>query len=292
MKLVSFIESQNERIGVLHEQSITDLSRSCPALPREMCAFLAAGDQALEMARNASGDDFSLEQVKLLCPVPRPRKILGTALNYRDHLAEVRKLRPNFKEPTGPMLFTKHSNSVTGPFDPIFLPPESEQVDYEAEMAVVIGKRCRRVPKERAFEVVAGAMAANDVSVRDWQLASPTMTLGKSWDSHCPMGPALVTTDEVDMTNVDFTCTVNGEQRQSSNTSNLIFGIPHLINHLSTVMTLEAGDVILTGTSSGVALWMPGQPWLKSGDSVVCDFGPLGRIQNSVELDPFGIMIE
>lgn len=291
MRLVTFTDNGTTRLGVMQGQNITDLSRAAPDLPREMNAFLRAGESAIEAAGNAEGDDFALNEVKLLSPVSQPSKVLAVALNYSDHLAEVQEAMPDFPTPKTPMLFTKQNSSVTGPFDPIYLPPESPQLDYEAELAIVIGKTCRRVPKDRAHEVIAGGMVANDVSIRDWQMASQTMTMGKSWDSHCPMGPALVTPDELDFANLDFTCLVNGEQRQSSNTSLLVFDIPTLINHLSTVCTLYPGDVILTGTTSGVALWMEGQPWLKPGDVVTCDFGALGSIENIVENDPVGTMI-
>jgi len=291
MRLVTFVHNGSTRLGVLNGDSITDLSRAAPKLPTEMRAFLSAGEAAIEAARAASGDDIALKDVTLLSPVSQPGKILAVALNYRDHLEEVQEAMPDFPTPQTPMLFTKQNSSVTGPFSPIYLPPESEQLDYEAELAIVIGKTCRRVPKERAHEVIAGGMVANDVSIRDWQLASQTMTMGKSWDSHCPMGPALVTPDAFDMENIDFTCSVNGETRQRSNTGLLVFDIATLINYLSTVCTLHPGDVILTGTTSGVALWMDGQPWLKEGDVVTCDFGPLGKIENKVEKDPVGTVI-
>jgi 2-keto-4-pentenoate hydratase/2-oxohepta-3-ene-1,7-dioic acid hydratase in catechol pathway len=291
MRLVTFADNGSTRLGVLNGDSITDLSRAAPELPTEMNAFLSAGEAAMAAARAASGDDIALRDVTLLSPVSQPGKILAVALNYRDHLEEVQEAMPDFPTPQTPMLFTKQNSSVTGPFAPIYLPPESEQLDYEAELAIVIGKTCRRVPKERAREVIAGGMVANDVSIRDWQLASQTMTMGKSWDSHCPMGPALVTPDAFDMENIDFTCSVNGETRQSSNTGLLVFDIPTLINYLSTVCTLHPGDVILTGTTSGVALWLDGQPWLKEGDVVTCDFGPLGKIENKVEKDPVGTVI-
>ncbi|MEC7234266.1 MAG: fumarylacetoacetate hydrolase family protein, partial [Pseudomonadota bacterium] len=249
MRLVTFTHSGSTRLGVLNGESITDLSRAAPELPTEMNAFLRAGDSAMETACAATGDDWTLKEVELHSPVPHPGKVLAVALNYRDHLEEVQAAMPDFATPKTPMLFTKQNSSVTGPFAPIYLPPESEQLDYEAELAIVIGKTCRRVPKERANEVIAGSMVANDVSIRDWQMASQTMTMGKSWDSHCPMGPALVTPDELDMEDLDFVCSVNGEIRQSSNTGLLVFDIPTLINYLSTVCTLHPGDVILTGTT-------------------------------------------
>ncbi|AWZ01949.1 ureidoglycolate lyase [Rhodobiaceae bacterium] len=291
MRLITFTHNGSTRIGRLTGENITDLSQSNPDLPTDMVAFLEAGDVAMDAARAAQGDHLKLSDVKLESPVLRPSKMLAVALNYRDHLEEVQEARPEFPTPTVPILFTKQNTSVNGPYDPIYLPKESEQLDYEAELAIVIGKRARRVPKERAMEVVAGSTINNDVTIRDWQLASPTMTIGKSWDSHCPLGPSIVTLDEVDPTNLDFTCTVNGEVRQKSNTSNLIFDIPTLIEHVSTAFTLMPGDVILTGTTSGVALWMPGQPWLKEGDKVRVEIDQLGAIENEVVADPVGTVI-
>ena len=186
MRLITFTHNGRTRIGRLDGGDIIDLSAAQPDLPTEMTAFLTAGDAALKAAREASGRHFALSDVKLESPVLRPHKILAAALNYRDHLEEVQAMRPEFATPVQPIMFTKQNTSVTGPYDPIYLPSESEQLDYEAELAIIIGKRARRVPKARAMEVVAGSTICNDVSVRDWQLASPTMTLGKSWDSHCP----------------------------------------------------------------------------------------------------------
>ena len=157
MRLVTFTHSGSTRLGVLNGESITDLSRAAPELPTEMNAFLRAGDGAIETARATTGDDWALKEVELHSPVPHPGKVLAVALNYRDHLEEVQAAMPDFATPKTPMLFTKQNSSVTGPFAPIYLPPESEQLDYEAELAIVIGKTCRRVPKERAHEVVAVA---------------------------------------------------------------------------------------------------------------------------------------
>lgn len=243
-------------------------------------------------AITTTAPSFALADIHLHSPILRPNKIIGAALNYRDHLADVQKAFPDFPTPQVPMLFTKPASSVTGAYDPIYAPPESVQLDYEAELAIVIGRRCRRVPKDRAMEVVAGAMGANDVTLRDWQNATPTMIMGKSWDTHCPLGPVLALPDEADPSNIDFTCCVNGELRQASNTSQLIFDIPTLINYLSTAFTLEVGDVILTGTTSGAAMSMPNQPWLVAGDVVRCDFGALGTLENKIEPDPIGSFIE
>ncbi len=291
MRLITFTEGGTTRLGRLDGTSITDLSKANPDLPTDMTEFLAAGDAAMDAARAATGTHYDLSEVRLESPVTRPRKMLAAALNYKDHLAEVQEAVPDYPTPTLPILFTKQVTSINGPYDPIYLPPESEQLDYEAELAIVIGKRARRVPKDRAMEVIAGSTINNDVTIRDWQIASPTMTIGKSWDSHCPLGPSLVTLDEADPRALDFTCHVNGELRQQSNTSQLLFDIPTLIEHISTAMTLEPGDVILTGTTSGVAIWMPGQPWLKEGDKVRVEFEGLGYIENEVVPDPDGTTI-
>ncbi len=292
MRLITFTHNGSTRIGRLTGESITDLSQSNPDLPTDMVAFLEAGDVAMDAARAAQGDHLKLSDVKLESPVLRPSKMLAVALNYRDHLEEVQEARPEFPTPTVPILFTKQNTSVNGPYDPIYLPKESEQLDYEAELAIVIGKRARRVPKERAMEVVAGSTINNDVTIRDWHLASPTMTIGKSWDSHCPMGPSIVTPDEVDISKLELKTLVNGEVRQHSDTSYLIFDVPTLIEHLSTAFTLEPGDVIATGTCAGVAAAMEGMPWLKQGDVVRVEIETLGAIENNVVDDDGGVIIE
>ena len=191
--------------------------------------------------------------------------------------------------PVVPVIFNKQSTSATGPFDLVHRPRESEQIDYEGELAIVIGKRCRRVPAAKARSVVAGYAVANDVSVRDWQIRVPTMTMGKSWDTHCPFGPWITTPDEAgDPHSLDLKTWVNGELRQNANTSDLIFNCDQIIEHLSTAFTLEAGDVIVTGTPSGVGLWMNPKSWLKDGDVVRIEIQGLGAIENRVVDEPEG----
>ncbi|MDF1686717.1 MAG: fumarylacetoacetate hydrolase family protein [Parvibaculaceae bacterium] len=294
MRLVTFTQdtTSTPRIGVLYDDNIVDLSQAAPSLPTDMIGLLAAGEEAMATARAATGSLVKLNDVTLQSPVLHPQKILAAGLNYKDHLAELHAINPDFPQPKVPIIFNKQTTSVTGPYAPIYLPEESAQMDYEGELAVVIGKRCRRVPLGRAMEVVAGYTICNDVTIRDWQLASQTMTMGKSWDSHCPLGPALVTPDEVDGRQLDFKLFVNGEERQTSNTRELLFDIPALISHLSTAFTLEPGDVIVTGTTSGVAAFMPGSPWLKVGDVVRVEFDQLGHIENTVEADPVGAFID
>ncbi len=285
MKLVTFTHSGTTRIGIVRDDAVVDLAVAAPGLPTEMCAFLAAGDNALDVARTAadSGDgQVALTDVQLEAPVLRPPKILAAGLNYKDHIAET-----GMDAPKIPIFFNKQSTSVTGIGKPVHRPLESEMLDYEGELGVVIGKRCRRVPKERANEVIAGYTIVNDVSVRDWQLRVPTMTMGKSWDTHCPMGPYLVTPDEVgDPHALDLKTEVNGEIRQSTNTRELLFDCFDLIEHLSTAFTLEPGDLISTGTCGGVAVAMQPPNWMKAGDSVCVTIERLGALENPIIDDP------
>ena len=293
MRLVTFTEKSGKnasRIGLLKGDTIIDLKAAAPSLPTEMVAFLEAGESAMKGAKKAAAQDahaLSLSDVRLESPILRPPKILAVGLNYRDHAEEA-----NFPVPDWPMIFNKQSTSAHPPYVDFLLPPESEELDYEGEMAVVIGKRCRRVPKARAKEVIAGYMVLNDLSIRDWQMRVPTMTMGKSWDTHCPMGPALVTPDEIsDPHKLDLKTIVNGDVRQSSNTKNLVFDSFELVEVLSTAFTLEPGDVIATGTCSGVALWMEGKPWLKEGDQVRVEISELGHIEAKVAKDKTGTII-
>lgn len=289
MRLVTFTEGGATRIGILKGERIVDLSAVAPDLPREMVAFLEGGEKTMAAARKAAEAEgtLALADVTLESPVLRPPKILAVGLNYREHVEETGR-----DLPTVPIIFNKQSTAATGPFAPILRPPESVAMDYEGEMGVVIGRRCRRVPKERYAEVIAGYTVLNDVTIRDWQRRSPTMTMGKSWDTHCPMGPALVTADEVDISKLELKTLVNGEVRQHSDTSYLIFDVPTLIEHLSMAFTLEPGDVIATGTCACVAAAMDCQPWLKDGDVVRVEIETLGAIENRVADDPGGTIIE
>jgi 2-keto-4-pentenoate hydratase/2-oxohepta-3-ene-1,7-dioic acid hydratase in catechol pathway len=252
-----------------------------------MCAFLAGGAEALAAAKRASGNSsarIARKDVKLEAPILRPPKILAVGLNYKDHIAETGN-----KTPEVPMIFNKQSTAVNSPYGDIHLPRASEQLDYEGEFAVVIGRYCRHVPKNRAREVIVGYTIANDVSVRDWQRRVPTFTMGKSWDTHCPLGPCITTADEVgDPHTLDLKTWVNGELRQHSNTSQLLFNCFDLVEHLSTVFTLEPGDIISTGTPGGVAAAMKPPKWLKAGDVVKVAIEKLGEIENRVIAEPEG----
>jgi acylpyruvate hydrolase len=198
-------------------------------------------------------------------------------LNYRDHILEL-----GHKLPEYPVLFAKFANTVIGPSDPISKPVNSESLDYEAELAFVVGKRCRHVSEEQALNYVAGYMIANDISVRDYQLRTVQWLQGKTFDNSCPMGPWLVTGDEIDAANLDIVLTVNGEERQRSNTKHLVFTVPILIRYLSEIMTLEPGDVVLTGTPGGVAMGMTPPPWLKVGDIVRTQIASIGELENRI----------
>jgi 2-keto-4-pentenoate hydratase/2-oxohepta-3-ene-1,7-dioic acid hydratase in catechol pathway len=285
MKLITFTHRGSTRIGVLVGDEVVDLQAAAPALPTEMVALLAAGEPAMETARAtlaATDPRLSLADVHLESPILRPPKILAVGLNYADHVAE-----SGLDTPKHPMIFNKQSTSAHPPYDPFHLPRASAALDYEGELAVVIGKRCRHVPRERAHEVVAGYTICNDVSVRDWQLRVPTFTMGKSFDTHCPLGPALVTADEIpDPHSLELHTWVNGEPRQSSNTKHLIFDCFTLIEHLSTAFTLEPGDVISTGTPGGVGIAQKPPALLKAGDVVKIAIDGLGEIENSVIDEP------
>src|SRR6266852_7842055 len=281
MKLVTFSHGGATRIGVVVDDNVVDLSAAAPELPREMAAFLGEGNAAMERARKAagqSGNRIALKQVKLEAPIMRPPEFLAVGLNYADHIAETGRDKPDF-----PVFFNKQTSCVNGPYDPIHSPRDSLALDYEGEMAFVIGKRCRHVPRDKAREVIAGYTIVNDVSTRDWQRRAQTMTLGKSFDTHGPIGPWIVTADEVpDPHSLKLRCFVNGEVRQESDTSQMIFNIWQQIAYLSTAFTLESGDLIATGTPEGVGVGMQPPRFLQPGDVVRCEIERIGVIENRV----------
>jgi len=276
MRLVTFTSQGALRWGRLEADAVVDLSGS--PLPKGVLALLEAGGAALVEAARASGPRLALADVKLHAPVLRPPKILGIGLNYADHARET-----NQKPPEVPLVFNKQATATSGPYDPIVRPRVSSHLDYEGELGFVIGKRCRHVPRAAAREVIAGFVVVNDVSVRDWQRRTPTMTMGKSFDTHCPFGPALVTRDEIaNEGKLEISTWVNGERRQHSNTDQLIFDCAALIEHLSTAFTLEPGDLVSTGTPAGVAVAMNPPKWLVAGDVVRVEIEGIGAIENRV----------
>jgi 2-keto-4-pentenoate hydratase/2-oxohepta-3-ene-1,7-dioic acid hydratase in catechol pathway len=238
-----------------------------------------------------SNRSVPLAALRLLAPIQRPRKFLGLGGNYASHLREIEHL--GIKSPEMQVWFNKQNSCIAGPFDDVVIPVQSDRVDYEGELAVVIGRRCRNVPAERAREIIAGYMVCNDVSVRDVQLRSPTMTLGKSFDTHGPTGPWLVTADEIpDPQRLAIRTWVNGELRQDGNTSEMRHTIFDQIAELSSVFTLEPGDILATGTPAGVAAAMRPPRYLRAGDVVRIEIEQIGVIENRFIVDSGRILIE
>jgi 2-keto-4-pentenoate hydratase/2-oxohepta-3-ene-1,7-dioic acid hydratase in catechol pathway len=287
MKLVTFTRLGNApAIGIAIDGGVIDIRLHLSDAPHDMIGLIATWPDWRERVASlaASGSsDYASGDVTLLAPVPRPGKILGIGLNYADHVAESGMARPAEQ-----LWFAKMPTSATGPFATVELPRVSAQLDYEAELAFVIGKRCRHVPRERAHEVIFGYCAANDVSVRDWQLSTSQFTIGKSFDTHAPFGPWIVTSDAIDDPHeLGVRCFVNGEKRQDSNTSQLIFDCHAQVEHLSKAMTLEPGDVIMTGTPGGVGVAAKPPRWLRAGDRVRVEIDAIGAIENVVQAEHF-----
>jgi len=285
MRLCTFREAANAKLGVVVDDAVVDLAEAVPELPRDLAALLAAGPAALSRAAAAASNArrrLPLEGLTLGPPVLRPPKFLAIGLNYADHIAEA-----GMQKPEVPLFFNKQSTCVVGPSDPIHLPRVSPMLDYEGEMAFVIGRRCRHVPRARAHEVIAGYLVADDVTVRDWQFRVPTWTLGKSFDTHGPLGPWITTPDEAgDPHALEIRTWVNGELRQHSNTRQLVFDCFAQVEHLSTAFTLEPGDVISTGTPAGVGGLANPPRFLAAGDVVRIEIERLGAIENRVVAEP------
>lgn len=287
MKLVTFTHNRQTRIGAVVGAEVVD-SLAEPAIPSTMIEFLTSGEPVLAMMQKCIDSGLSrlpLRDVDLCAPVPKPGKYLAISLNYAEHIEETGKERPEF-----PTFFNKQTTCVIGCGEAIHRPKVSEKLDYEGELAFVIGKRCRHVPLEDAPRVIAGFTIANDVSVRDWQARSPTMTLGKSFDTHGPLGPWLVTPDEIaDPHNLSIKTWVGDELRQNANTRQMIFNCYQIIAYLSQVMTLEPGDVISTGTPSGVGVKMTPRGYLKPGQIVRIAIEGIGELFNPVIAEPDAI---
>jgi ureidoglycolate lyase len=280
MKLATFDSGAGQHIGAVVGDALVDLTAA--GLPASMIALIADWAQLAgkvrELVENAK-PEVKLSQVHLCAPVPNPQKVLAIGLNYADHIAET-----NAQKPEQQIWFSKLPNSVNGPFDPIELPKASNMVDYEAELVVVIGKRCRHVSKADAPRVIFGFTVGNDVSVRDWQKRTPQWILGKSFDTHAPVGPWIVTPDELgDPHTLGIRCFVNGETRQNSNTKNLVFNVYDQIELLSQALTLVPGDMIFTGTPGGVGMAMKPPSYLKAGDVVRIEIDRIGGIEATMQ---------
>ena len=308
MKLVTFTHDGFTRIGaVTEDRQVVDLNYAYQAMleqkgklraekiaeayvPANMTEFLQGGNESVNIAREAvefalaNQDSFkhtlvyTYETVKIEAPVPNPGKIICVGHNYREHIAEMGRELPPY-----PVVFAKFANTVIGPQDDIPFYPISEQLDYEAEFAFVIGNRARNVAKEEALEYVAGYTIANDVTYRDIQRRTLQWLQGKTVEGSAPMGPWLVTADELtNPSGLGVRLTVNGEERQKTNTENFVFDVPYLVQFLSNLMTLEPGDIVLTGTPGGVGVARDPQVFLKDGDVVRIEIDEIGYLENKV----------
>jgi 2-keto-4-pentenoate hydratase/2-oxohepta-3-ene-1,7-dioic acid hydratase in catechol pathway len=249
----------------------------------DLVSVLSGGEDALDRVRRwisspPGGAIVEADKATLLAPIPRPPKIICIGLNYRDHAAESKQTIPSV-----PTIFAKFPTAANGHMHPIVLPKNSAKPDYEAEFAVVIGKGGRHIPEERWQEHVFGYTIFNDISARDFQMATSQWMIGKTFDTFAPFGPAIVTADEIaDPHDLDISLTLSGEVMQSSNTRNLIFKVPQLVAYLSSVFTLEPGDIIATGTPSGVGFARKPPRWLLPGDEVRVRIAGLGELVNPV----------
>jgi 2-keto-4-pentenoate hydratase/2-oxohepta-3-ene-1,7-dioic acid hydratase in catechol pathway len=274
-------------LGIVDEEEVVDLSYG-GAPPEPAAALDEFGPIRLEeLVREAPR--LGLDAVTLLAPAS-PRKYLAIALNYRDHIAEL-----GLEAPEVPVFFNKQVTCVVGPGTEVHMPKVSTFLDYEAELALVIGRRCRHVPAERAHEVIAGYTCANDVSVRDWQGRAQTMTIGKSFDTHGPLGPWLVTEDELgDPGDLAIRCYVEDELRQDARTSEMVFDCFEQVSHLSEAFTLEPGDVIATGTPAGVGLGRKPvrESLLHVGETVRVEIEGIGELANPVVEEPEGFVAD
>lgn len=271
MKLATFERSGRARVGVVSSSYIVDAG-----FEGGMVDLIASFDEMRDaLGALMPGQGVPLSSVHLCAPVPRPGKIFAIGLNYADHIAESK-----MEVPQRQVWFTKAQTSVNGPSEPILIARNAPYVDYEAELVAIVGKRAKHVPADRAHEYVFGYCVGNDVTERMWQHAGPQWSLGKSFDTHAPMGPWITTSDEVgDPHRLGIRCFVNGEQRQGSNTEHLVFNIWQQIEHLSAAMTLEPGDLIFTGTPAGIGAAMEPRLFLKPGDVVRCEIDKLGSIE-------------
>ncbi len=277
MRLCVFDTTDGPRPGLVLGDEIADISAALPGLsayPVDMLARGPSGVEAIDKAAR-SAPRVPLKTARLKAPLRRPGKILGIGLNYRDHAKETGR-----EPPTTQMWFNKQSSSLHGPFDPVLMPAVSTALDYEVELVVVIGRYGRHVPRERAHEIVAGYMTGCDYSVRDWQRATPTMIMGKGFDTHAPVGPWITTPDEAgDVSNMSLKCWVNDELRQDGNTGEMIFDVPAQIEHLTKAFALEPGDLIFTGTPAGVGAAFTPPKFVKVGDRVRVGVERLGVIE-------------
>lgn len=295
MRLVSYATNGQELLGIASGDTVASLKELAEGFGQDgsmfsgMNEFLAHGHRAVDLARELQHQalrDWNawipLANVHLHCPVPTPSKIVAIGLNYRDHAEEA-----HLPLPKEPLFFAKFNSSINGPFDPVIIPRSDPEIDYEAELAVVIQKRAKHVSADDAYDYIAGYMVLNDVSARKWQFGDKQWTRGKSCDTFCPAGPWLTTRDEVpDPQHLRVIARLNGRIVQDSDTSNMIFGVPQLIEHITEAVTLEPGDIIATGTPAGVGVFRKPPEFLKPGDVIEIKIDGLGAIRNTMQAEP------
>ena len=296
MKLITFLLKNNpksKRIGAVKNNTVIDFSSS--DLPKDMINFIKLGSTGLDIANDVIENQknvHAIDDVILKAPIDKPNKILAVGLNYKKHIDEAKELKDHHSNDVQlqdqfPNIFNKQNSSVNDPFGDVHRPNASDWLDYEGELGFIIGKECRHVSYENAKNCIYGYTVVNDFSIRDWQFRGPphTMTMGKSWDTHCPFGPYIVTSDEIDDPHdLALKTFVNDEERQNTNTNLMIYDCYTLIEYLTTAFTLEPGDLIPTGTPEGSAVTT--QNWLKPGDKVKVEIEGLGYIENNIIQEP------
>lgn len=281
MKFVRFSHSGAAPVpGLLIDGSVVAIADVVPGAPSDAKQIIANWSDLAPRLGGTTGV-IPLADVELHAPVDAPEKIMAIGLNYTDHIEEARDA--GVKPPENQIWFTKMPSSVAGPFDDVQYPKASNELDYEVEMVAVIGKGGRHISRENAPDAVFGYCVGNDVSARDWQMKNPQWVLGKSFDTHCPFGPAITTADEIgDPHRLAIKCYLNGDLRQNSNTKFLLFNVWDQIEELSKVMTLKPGDLIFTGTPGGVGMATKPDGYMNVGDTVRCEIEELGAIENKI----------
>jgi 2-keto-4-pentenoate hydratase/2-oxohepta-3-ene-1,7-dioic acid hydratase in catechol pathway len=279
MKLAQFARGKETGVGLVLDGGIVDLGRHLPASPHTMMELVCGWDEFRPMvqALSTATPDFDLDEITLRAPIARPGKIMGIGLNYADHAAEA-----SMELPKDQLWFSKPATAICDPYGAVLLPKVSAALDYEVELVLVIGKRCKHVSRNEASTVIFGYCVGNDVSVRDWQFKTSQFILGKSFDTHAPIGPWLVTADSINSNDLGIRCFVNGEERQSSNTRHFVFDCAAMVEHLTKVMTLEPGDILFTGTPAGVGAARKPPVWLREGDRVRSEIDGIGWIENTI----------
>jgi 2-keto-4-pentenoate hydratase/2-oxohepta-3-ene-1,7-dioic acid hydratase in catechol pathway len=282
MKLATFDAGAGQHVGFVDDEEVVDLTAADASI-KTMIDLLELGPREA-WASVGSAPRLPLSDVRLCAPVPRPPKFLAIGYNYAAHLEETHMERPNRQA-----WFNKQQTSIIGPGDPIWIPAIApDEIDYEGELGLVIGKRCRDVPNEKnaVLDVTAGFTIVNDVSVRDWQALEPGMVVSKSFDTHGPIGPWIVTTDEIgDPLDLRLRTYVSGDLRQDGHTADMLFNLYEQVSYLSSAFTLEVGDVLSTGTPSGIAWHRPGM-YLKAGDTVRIEIEKIGNLENPIVDEP------